>query len=198
MEDVPFYAQQMPTPRRPEDLANATEAHSAEVAQPKAVESQRVQETPRRAEASRAPEEPDPQEVTGSPRSAESAPTLSDSSGREAPSFALPNRPRPGSSEAQKSTGSIGDRIRAMHATGDGGSQGAFTGQGYGGNTHNRGAEISSAHTPFPEPVEPYDPYDDGVSPDDPTIAQSNLVGIEVVLNTFKGTVIEEQAGNGE
>ena len=198
VEDVPFYAQQMPTPRRPEDLANATETNSIELAQPKAEESQRVQETPRRTEASRAPEEPDPHEVTGSPRTAESAPTLSDSSGREVPSFALPNRPRPGSSGAQKSTGSIGDRIRAMHATGNSGSQGAFTGQGYGGNTNNRGADISSGHTPFPEPVELYDPYDDGVSPDDPTIAQSNLVGIEVVLNTFKGTVIEEQAGNGE
>jgi hypothetical protein len=40
-------------------------------------------------------------------------------------------------------------------------------------------------------------PEDDQVSPDDPTVAQSDLVGLEVVLSTFNGTVIEEKPVEG-
>ncbi len=49
---------------------------------------------------------------------------------------------------------------------------------------------------PVPEMAEEL-PEDDQVSPDDPTVAQSDLVGLEVVLSTFNGTVIEEKPVEG-
>ena len=120
-DEVPFYAQQMPTPRKPEDIGPVSPASPA-----------------------------------------------------SAPSFSIPQRSRPQPSAEAKGSPSIGDRIRRMHG----------------------GSAQSPAEPPPPEYDE--DPYDDGVSPDDPTIAQSNVVGIEVVLSTFKGTVIDEQTRNGE
>ncbi|WP_243409937.1 DNA polymerase III subunit gamma and tau [Ancrocorticia populi] len=117
-DEVPFYAQQMPTPRRPEDIGPETPA---------------------------------------------------------TPSFSIPQRSRPQPSAEEKATPSIGDRIRRMH-----------------------GGSAQSPAEPPPPPEYDEDPYDEGVSPDDPTIAQSNVVGIEVVLSTFKGTVIDEQTRNGE
>ncbi|MGO3084650.1 DNA polymerase III subunit gamma and tau [Ancrocorticia populi] len=121
-DEVPFYAQQMPTPRKPEDIGPVSPASPA-----------------------------------------------------SAPSFSIPQRSRPQPSAEAKGSPSIGDRIRRMH-----------------------GGSAQSPAEPPPPPEYDEDPYDDGVSPDDPTIAQSNVVGIEVVLSTFKGTVIDEQTRNGE
>ena len=81
---------------------------------------------------------------------------------------------------------SIASRIRKAHGGGSHGA-GSTTGGfgGYGGYPDR---------SPFSASAD----EGDEVSADDPTIAQSNLVGIDVVLDTFKGTVIEEIVGEKE
>ncbi|MCF2706995.1 DNA polymerase III subunit gamma and tau [Arcanobacterium haemolyticum] len=67
--------------------------------------------------------------------------------------------------------GSLAERIRATHGSG-----------------------APRRPIPAPQPSQGFTSEEDEVSADDPTIEQSNLVGIDVVLETFGGTVIEEIA----
>ncbi|MGO1591532.1 DNA polymerase III subunit gamma and tau [Ancrocorticia sp.] len=191
--DVPFYAQQMPTPRRPEDIdpggslpAGSRASSATSTAQTPSAPS--TAQTPRGSSYSQAPSGPSSAQAPGAPSStqAPSAPS---------PSFALPSKPRPQSAGGPSSNRSVSDRIREMHggsssSPADPGPFASQGGRGLGYGATDRGyAGSADSHE---------DADDDGVSPDDPTIAQSNLVGIEVVLNTFKGTVIDEKTGNGE
>ncbi len=86
-------------------------------------------------------------------------------------------------SPASSNGNSIASRIRQVH-----GGSGGFTNGGFNGY---RGYSDQSAFSASTD-------EDDEVSADDPTIAQSNLVGIDVVLDTFNGTVIEEIVGEKE
>ena len=162
-EEEPFYAQQMPTPPRPQDLevAGASAPSSAT--------------PPASGSAVRIPSGQGNQNGTTPPMRMGST------------------TPTPGAAAVPSHDGdSIASRIRRAHGGGPA-NNGGFPNGGFPSGGHNgyRGYSDRSALTAVTDD-------DDEVSADDPTIAQSNLVGIDVVLDTFKGTVIEEVVGEKE
>ena len=168
-DDVPFFAQRMPTPAPP----------------PRQTQTPPPPTAPEAAAFPRPDRSPSPRDAVGSPDS--------------------PGPKGRGANGAQ----SIGDRIRATHG---GGAPGGGVGSqppAAGGGPDLRGrrpsqpgespqrpagklgesAETAPARPPSPAAAAS---EEDEVSDSDPAVSQSDLVGLNVVLSTFKGKVIEE------
>lgn len=195
-DDEPFYAQQMPVPPRPQDFGQPTGANIAA--------SERVQ-----PQQQTSPQPASPQQQPASPPQ-QPAPLP------QAIPAAIPPRPQgfgqpgqsPQSPQSAARSNSIASRIRKNHGNGqpqsNGFGNGGFnTGLGngeFGGYRGNSGYPGNAGNSGYVQaPNGQNDIHDDSeVSADDPTIAQSNLVGIDVVLDTFHGTVIEEIIGKKE
>ena len=115
------------------------------------------------------------------------------------PPVSVPQRPQgfgqsTQSPQSAPRSNSIASRIWENHGTGQPQGNGGFGNGEFGGYRGNSGYSGTSL-----APGGQQDAHDDDeVSVDDPTIAQSNLVGIDVVLDTFHGTVIEEILGKKE
>ena len=174
-DDVPFFAQRMPTPAPPPRQA----------APPRQTQAPPPPTAPEAAAFPRPDRSPSPRDAVGSPDS--------------------PGPKGRGANGAQ----SIGDRIRATHG---GGAPGGGVGSqppAAGGGPDLRGRRPSqpgeSPQRPAGKlgesagtaPARPPSPAaaaseEDEVSDSDPAVSQSDLVGLDVVLSTFGGTVIEE------
>ena len=174
-DDVPFFAQRMPTPAPPPRQA----------APPRQTQAPPPPTAPEAAAFPRPDRSPSPRDAVGSPDS--------------------PGPKGRGANGAQ----SIGDRIRATHG---GGAPGGGVGSqppAAGGGPDLRGRRPSqpgeSPQRPAGKlgesagtaPARPPSPAaaaseEDEVSDSDPAVSQSDLVGLNVVLSTFKGKVIEE------
>ena len=174
-DDVPFFAQRMPTPAPPPGQA----------APPRQTQAPPPPTAPEAAAFPRPDRSPSPRDAVGSPDS--------------------PGPKGRGANGAQ----SIGDRIRATHG---GGAPGGGVGSqppAAGGGPDLRGRRPSqpgeSPQRPAGKlgesagtaPARPPSPAaaaseEDEVSDSDPAVSQSDLVGLNVVLSTFKGKVIEE------
>ena len=172
-DDVPFFAQRMPTPAPPPRQAAPPRQTPPPPTAPEA------------AAFPRPDRSPSPRDAVGSPDS--------------------PGPKGRGANGAQ----SIGDRIRATHG---GGAPGGGVGSqppAAGGGPDLRGRRPAqpgeSLQRPAGKPGEsagtaparPPSPAaaaseEDEVSDSDPAVSQSDLVGLNVVLSTFKGKVIEE------
>lgn len=221
--DEPFYAQQMPVPPRPQDFGQ-----SAGSAVPTIQPQQPAQSAPQPPGQPQQPVTQSRQPVIHPQQPAQSAPQSQQSANQpsvipgpspaQQPPAPIPPRPhgfgQPGqSSQAPQSaarSNSIASRIRENHGTGQpqsngfgngGFNNGEFGGyrgnSGYQGNSGYPGSAGNSGYAQASDGQN--DLHDDNeVSADDPTIAQSNLVGIDVVLDTFHGTVIEEIIGKRE
>ena len=166
-DDIPFFAQRMPTPAPPPRQTPPPPT------------------APEAAAFPRPDRSPSPHDAVGSPDS--------------------PGPKGRGANGAQ----SIGDRIRATHG---GGAPGGGVGSqppAAGGGPDLRGCRPSqpgeSPQRPAGKlgesagtaPARPPSPAaaaseEDEVSDSDPAVSQSDLVGLNVVLSTFKGKVIEE------
>ncbi len=216
-EDVPFYMQRMPMPKFPQ--APSAQAPAPGASEDNAPGSQ-TSEPPAPNTQLAAPQGPSARasEPQASSARAEGGPATSSTPGPvasqvprsedvafhvptmpkaqhdfSAPKFsameAVLRRQRPGA--GSNSAGSpVPDQSPAYQATANQATASHITVNQAPANSE---ASPGWSGSPEPEPAEVDDwGGEESVSADDPTIEQSSVVGIEVVLKTFEGTIIEE------
>ncbi|MCR6704665.1 MAG: DNA polymerase III subunit gamma and tau [Cellulomonas sp.] len=199
----------------PPDAASATSGPSAPSSSPSrsAAESDRPTPTPTPTPS------PDPARRVPAGASSSETPAVEEapavpgviSAADAAASWDLPARPAPTRGAAPVAAQSTPDRVAAPSAGSTAlaaaqarASQAARTGTGAGAESAVARAQRLAAAAPqrpapgprAAAPPPEHDPYDD-LSPDDPDVASSGLVGAPLVAQILGGTVIDEQIDDG-